>query len=52
MIETETSLKPDGYIDPATFVAIVLLDSGFDIDDIDWDSISEFRKYGLERVDP
>ena len=48
---TETAAQPDDTPDPATFLALVLLDSGFEIDDIDWQSISDFRRYALGQID-
>jgi hypothetical protein len=36
--------------DPATAAAIYLLDSGFEVDEIDWDSISAMRAYLNEPI--
>lgn len=48
---TETAVQPDETPDPATFLALVLLDAGIEIDQIDWQSISDFRRYALGQSD-
>jgi hypothetical protein len=36
--------------DPATFLAITMMDVGFEVDEIDWDSISAMRAYLNEPI--
>lgn len=48
---TNTATQPDETPDPATCLALVLLDSGFEIEDIDWQSISDFRAYAFGQSD-
>jgi len=42
---SETEMKSEEPLDPATAIAIILMDLGIEVEQIDWDSISEVRRY-------
>lgn len=50
MTDPPNDTRPLNEDDPVTAAVLICLDAGFEIDDLDWQQVSDYRRYLNERL--